>query len=153
MFFSLLLVLCAAIQDAKTWMVSDLWPAVLAIVFVVFVLLYSALVGDVQWMQLFLRLVSSTCVFLMLLALTVFLERKFHMEMFGGGDIKIIAASSLFMGIEPLLIALIVAFSLFLGFHSIIAAKNKEQAQDAAYPFVPFYAIGYAAVSLALMIL
>lgn len=78
-----------------------------------------------------------------LLVVTVGIEKVMDKEIFGGADIKVVAATCLFLDAESLMAAMIVACA------SMLVASVFERRKFASWsavtlPFVPFWTAGFA---------
>ena len=76
-----------------------------------------------------LRAISALAVFITLLVFTFTAEKIFKRYLFGGGDIKLVAASTLFLGVNGMLIAVFFACMVSL----IYALANLAR----GIPFAP----------------
>lgn len=152
MVISLLLVFLAAMQDRKNREVSNWFPIFLIIVFLVSRIGLVCLGKDNPIDSILIPLAFSIATLIVLLALTVTLERIKGKEMFGGGDIKIIASTTPILGIEGLLFALLVAFSAVLLCLFIKKNRFANFDKDTTFPFVPFFAVGFAACTIVLFL-
>ena len=155
LFLSLVVVGVGARSDLKTRMVSNVVPLVLIIFFFVEKII---LVGtffyfgkfksgtDFQTIaiqEFITPLARAVCIFLLFLLLTLTLEKLRKKEMFGGADIKILAASSLYLTLEYFAIALIIACSLII---VIAISRRSTRSLNMTVPFVLYYFVGYAFV-------
>ena len=155
LFLSLVVVGVGARSDLKTRMVSNAVPiALISIFFVGKICLLIALFcfgkfksgTDFQTtaiQEFVIPLARAACIFLLFLLLTLILEKLRKKEMFGGADIKILAASSLYLSLESFAIALTIACSLII---VIAISRRSTRSLNATFPFVLYYFVGYAFV-------
>lgn len=80
-----------------------------------------------------------------LLAVSLAMDRAMGRDTLGGGDIKLVAVSGLYLGTIGTLFALIIACAGGLLFNVII---NKSSEKGAAFPFGPWIAAGTAVMLL-----
>lgn len=126
----------ASVQDIKTRTISNIFP-VLILLTIVAEVVTSRWISPDPGLDVFKR-ISFGCVFTVLLILiTLFLERMFRREMLGGGDIKILGALSFFTTLSNILYILLIA-CIVGGLYGLISKKN--------FPFVPFITVGYAVI-------
>lgn len=148
MIISLLLVFLAAIQDKRNREVSNWFSIFLIIVFLVSRVALVCFGKDNPIDSILIPLAFTIAALIVLLALTVMLERIKGKDMFGGGDIKIIASTTPILGIEGMLFALLVAFSTVLLCLFIKKNRFANFDKDTTFPFVPFFAVGFAACTI-----
>ena len=85
------------------------------------------------------RLTGAICI-----SLPMFLAAVFVRGVFGGGDIKLMAAGGLFLGSEKILASVIPSvFS--AGLYCIYLLFVKKAGRKATFPFGPFLCLGMAA--------
>lgn len=65
----------------------------------------------------------------------------------GGGDIKLMAAAGLVLGLQKSMAAMIIGLTAMLVFHTIYTLFQRLRGRDApkAYPLAPFLSLGYLA--------
>ena len=143
-----LLLLKASKEDVRTRTVANKFPIVIALIFAL------SSVGAWFFMPeaMPLTLIATQVVFalgigLLLLVVTVGLEKVQHTEIFGGGDIKIIAATTLFLEVSAFMATMLVSCVLFL-FGALTQRRKFDSWAEVALPFVPFWTAGFAVVTV-----
>ena len=147
MIISFLLVFLAAVQDKRNREVSNWFPVLLLSVFLISRAALVIAGKDNLTDSVLIPLALAIAALIVLLAITVALEGLKGKEMFGGGDIKIIASTTPILGIEGLLFSLLVAFSAVL-LYFFIQKNRSNMISDTTFPFVPFFALGFAACTI-----
>lgn len=115
-FIAFILLIFASIQDEKQRRVSDLFPVAICIDWIIF-----ALIGALNALN---HLLFAFLVFVILLSLTIILEKVKNQELLGGGDIKIISALCLYMSLNSLFVMLFIA-----SISSIVKATYQRHRQ------------------------
>lgn len=93
------------------------------------------------WMKLCLFCLDGLSVSLPLFLLTLFVEKVRGKASFGGGDIKLLFVTGLYLGWERNLTALFLACVMMLAV-MLVKAVRKKDAVDKAVPFAPAIAVG-----------
>lgn len=130
--FLILLAACAA-ADINKGIVPDMLPVLIAIA-ALFRILTSIL--SVQ------SIISHLCGAIVL-SLPMFLVALFVKSGFGGGDIKMIAAAGLFLGLDNTIIAGMITF-LIAGISGIYLLFTKKRGAAEKVKFAPYLALGCA---------
>ena len=134
----------ASKADVKTREVSNKFPLAIAAIF--------AISSFGSWFfkpetapssSIAAQVVFAIGIGLLLLVITVALEKIWNKELFGGADIKMIAATTLFLNTEALMVAMLVACVLFL-LVSICKLKKFNSWRNVTLPFMPFWTVGFA---------
>ena len=141
--FAIALLISASKADLQRRMVSNGYPIALALVYAL-----SAF-GQHLLMQQSLPLISIGTQFVFaisigvfLLVVTVGLEKVQHKELFGGGDIKIVSATCLFLTVEMLMISMLTSCVLFV-IGSFLKQQERKSWTSVTLPFVPFWTVGF----------
>ena len=125
------ILLCVAWQDYKTRIIRNKFHIIIFSLAIVQMLLISEYrITD--------RLIGMLAVSVPMLLLTLLIPGGF-----GGGDIKLMAASGFFLGTRSVLCAMILAI-IAGSVYGIIMLKNRKRDRKDQFAFGPFLAIGLA---------
>ena len=89
---------------------------------------------------------------LLLLVVTVGIEKVQNAELFGGGDIKVIAATTLFLSVESFMAAMLASCILFV-VGALFERRKFDSWSSVTLPFVPFWTAGFMAAIVATYVL
>ena len=124
-----IILLCVAWQDYKTRIIRNKFHIIIFSLAIVQMLLISEYrITD--------RLIGMLAVSVPMLLLTLLIPGGF-----GGGDIKLMAASGFFLGMRLILCAMILAI-IAGSVYGIIMLKNRKRDRKDQFAFGPFLAIG-----------
>lgn len=124
-----IILLCVAWQDYKTRIIRNKFHIIIfSLAFVQMLLIPEYRMRD--------RLIGMLAVSVPMLLLTSLIPGAF-----GGGDIKLMAASGFFLGMRLILCAMILAI-IAGSTYGIIMLKNKKRDRKDQFAFGPFLAIG-----------
>ena len=124
-----IILLCVAWQDYKTRIIRNKFHIIIFSLAIVQMLLISEYrITD--------RLIGMLAVSVPMLLLTLLIPGGF-----GGGDIKLMAASGFFLGTSSILCAIILAI-IAGSVYGIVMLKNKKRNRKDQFAFGPFLAIG-----------
>ena len=138
-----ILLVKASQQDIRTRTVANKFPLSIAVIF--------GLAAFGQWFimpeSMPLTSIATQVVFaigigLVMLVVTVGLEHVQHKELFGGGDIKIVAATSLFLEVDAFMAAMLVACVLML-LGALSKRAKGNSFLEITLPFVPYWTAGF----------
>lgn len=133
----------ASQADIKTRMVDNKFPVLIAA--------FYALSAFGQWFfmpksmpatSVAAQVVFAAGMGFLLLVVTVGLEKVQKRELFGGGDIKIISATTLFLTIEAFMVAMLVSCVLFV-LGAVVERRKFSSWTGITLPFVPFWTAGF----------
>lgn len=130
--FLILLAACAA-ADINKGIVPDMLPVLIAA---------AAIVRIITDSFTFQSLISHLCGAIVL-SLPMLIVALFVKSGFGGGDIKMIAASGLFLGLDNTIIAGLIAF-LIAGIYGVYLLFTKKRGAAEKVKFAPYLALGCA---------
>ena len=125
------ILLCVACQDYKTRIIRNKFHIIIFSLAIVQMLL----IPEYRMLD---RLIGMLAVSAPMLLLTLLIPRAF-----GGGDIKLMAASGFFLGMRLILCAMILAI-IAGSVYGIIMLKNRKRDRKDQFAFGPFLAIGLA---------
>ena len=135
--FLLLLVACAS-ADIKDGIIPDLILIFIAVLAVInfFVIEKWSVNGAID------HLLGAICISLPMLILALIIKKAF-----GGGDIKLMAAAGLYLGLRPIIAASVLGMALagVYSFYIIIREKNTRKGLIRLAPFLVY---GLAIISL-----
>jgi len=120
---------------------------------------FAALMGAASAWDIKKRIIPDTiCVFIALTGLFIFEPTKLSgvftavpfllaaliRDGMGGGDIKLMAAAGLVLGLQKGIVAIIMGLTALLVFHAIRYVCQKSRGRDVpkAYPLAPFLSLG-----------
>lgn len=132
-FFGVLIIV--SYQDIKTMEIKDgchMGVAVLAVI-AIFIEPETDIVS---------KLLGALCISVPMLALTLILSGAF-----GGGDIKLMAASGLFLGWKALVVSAVVAIFAAGGYALFLVVKKRAD-KGRRFPLGPFLSMGLAVSAL-----
>ena len=140
---ALFLLVKASQQDVRTRTISNKFPISIVVVF--------AISAFGQWFfmpeSMPLTAIATQVVFaigigLVMLVVTVGLEKVQQKELFGGGDIKVVAATSLFLEVDALMAAMLVTCVLML-LGALSKRAKGNSFLEITLPFVPYWTAGF----------
>ena len=129
----LLLLAAAGASDVNKGIVPDLIPIAIAVLAII-----KFTISGITLSGLISCLLGAVCLSIPMLIVALLIKGGF-----GGGDIKLIAASGLFLGLDKTLIAGFIAF-LLAGIYGIVLLLTKNKGPKAKIRFAPYLAIGCA---------
>ena len=138
-----LILVKASSVDVKTREVPNKFP--IAIVFIFALSAFGAWLFMPESMPLTAiatQFVLAIGIGLLLLVVIVGIEKVQNTELFGGGDIKIIAVCTLFLTIETFMAAMLVSCILF-SFGAFFERRKFDSWSSVTLPFVPFWTAGF----------
>ena len=134
--------ICASKQDIKTRKVSNIIPVTIVLIFALTcVATWFLSRKSISTTDIFSQVAFAVGMLIVLLVVTVGIEKIMGKDMFGGGDIKLVCAACLFLNIETLPIAVLTTSILELCYALFKRAKG-QQFSEITYPFAPFWTIG-----------
>lgn len=135
--FLLLLVACAC-ADINQGIVPDLLIILIAVLGVI----NFTVVEGVTAQGIINRLIAAVCVSVPMLILALLIKGAF-----GGGDIKLVAAAGLYLGLSLVITGSLIGF-LLSGLYGIYLLLFKKAKAKSRIKFAPFLAYGLAVASL-----
>ena len=135
-------------EDVRTRTVSNSFPMVIAVIFAFFAFgQWFFMPESMPITSIATQVVFAIGVGLLLLVVTVGIEKVQNAELFGGGDIKIIAATALYLQVETFMAAMLVSCVLFV-LGAFVQRRKFDSWAEIALPFVPFWTAGFAIVAV-----
>ena len=129
----LLLLAAAGASDVNKGIVPDLIPIFIAILAIV-----KLLINGITVSALIDCVCGALCLSVPMLIVALIIKNGF-----GGGDIKLIAAAGLFLGLDNTLIGGFIAF-LIAGIYGLIQLLTKNKGPKSKIRLAPFLALGCA---------
>ena len=129
----LILLAAAGAADVNKGIVPDM-----IVIFIAVLAIIKLLVFDISLSNALNRLAGALVLSLPMLVAALIVKNGF-----GGGDIKLIAASGLFLGLEKTIIAGIIAFFIS-GIYAVYLLISKKGGAKSKIRLAPFLAIGCA---------
>ena len=140
---TLFLLVKASQEDVRTRTVANKFPILIAVVFAL------SAAGQMYFMpetmpltSIATQVVFAVGIGILFLVVTVGLEKVQHKELFGGGDIKVVAATTLFLSAESLLAAMLIACVLMI-LGALFKKAKGESFTEIVLPFVPLWTAGF----------
>ena len=130
--FLILLAACAAADNNKG-IVPDFLPVLIALLAIV-----RIVTGGITAQIIILHLLGSVVISLPMLIIALFIKNGF-----GGGDIKMMAAAGLFLGLDKTLIAAVIAFCI-AGIYGLLILLTRKKGAKSTVKLAPYLAIGCA---------
>lgn len=130
--FLILLAACAAADNNKG-IVPDLLPVLIAVLAVVRIVLDGIDTGN-----LISHLAGSIVISVPMLIIAILIKNGF-----GGGDIKMMAAAGLFLGLDKTLIAAVIAFCI-AGIYGLLILLTRKKGAKSKVKLAPYLALGCA---------
>ena len=130
--FLVLLAACAAADDNKG-IVPDLLPILIAVLALV-----KFFISNISIHSIISCLTGAIVISLPMLLVALFVNKGF-----GGGDIKMMAAAGLFLGLDKTIIAGLIAF-LIAGGYSLLTLLTKKKGVKSKVKLAPYLALGCA---------
>ncbi|MBQ6843009.1 MAG: prepilin peptidase [Agathobacter sp.] len=137
----MLLFICILYLVSVTDIYAQVIPDGCLLVAVLIRLIYYVVFEEFQWQELLMLLVDGIAVSVPLLFLVLLMERLWQREVMGGGDIKLLFVTGLYIGWANNLLALFFAciFGIVVG---LIQQKKTENVESLYFPFGPSIALG-----------
>ncbi|MBQ7444717.1 MAG: prepilin peptidase [Clostridia bacterium] len=140
---SLSILLTMTCADLEYLIVPDSLQIALGVLAVATVVLSA--VGIDKTVTWYSRLIGAAVFGLAFLVISVIFEKIVHHEAMGGGDIKLAFIAGGLLGWEKMLAAMLVA-TILGSIILLIIRKVSKSEKETQYPFVPFMALGVAAM-------
>lgn len=126
--------------------VTDIYEQIIpdgALLFAIVVrVLYEILIEGFQWQSLLSLLVDGLAISLPLLILVLVMEKILKKEAMGGGDIKLLFVTGLYLGWAENLLAIFFACIIGIVIGMVQMKKQEDEESSVYFPFGPAIAVG-----------
>ena len=130
--FLILLAACAAADNNKG-IVPDLLPILIAILGIV-----RIVIGGITTQNIVSHVTGSIVISVPMLVIAILVKNGF-----GGGDIKMMAAAGLFLGLDKTIIAALIAFCI-AGIYGLLILLTRKKGAKSPVKLAPYLALGCA---------
>lgn len=109
--------------------------------------IFEIFVFEVPWENFVYQIAQGGITLLVLLLICAFTEKGNGEELFGGGDIRMIALVALLVSTEELL-SILIGASFVMIFYALYKKKDGMDFKKMSLPYMPFLTIGWVVVEI-----